>query len=192
MKKFVTLLTVFAGLAAASTEALAQQPGRPPDEAPAAKSLLAPLSAVELETLALGLVDTTMHTFIEGVRQKDMRVLGPITSLKFRKSYTPEQVNTAFQQFFATTIVGDPLAGKSPIFVKAPEITKAGLLAIEGFYELPDGLLLFQLALVREGMGWKLDGIAVKSQPYNAPSAKPAQADKPLKFKIPAGKMVDA
>ena len=127
-----------------------------------------------------------MRTFIEGIRQKDFRVLGSVASLNFRKIYTPEQVNEAFKAFFAVEITGDPLAGRSPVFLAAPAIGKDGRLAIQGMYELPDGLLLFQLAYVREGTGWKLDGLNVKSQPYNAPSAKPA-TEKPLKFRDPSG-----
>jgi hypothetical protein len=192
MKRIATLIALIAGLASTAPLAMADQPGQPPAPSPVAKPTLVPPSAAQLETLAIELSDVAMHVFVEGVRGRDLRGLGQIASLKFRKSYTPEQVNAAFKQFFATTVVGDPLAGKSPIFLKAPEINRGGALEVQGFYELPEGLLLFQLAYVREGTGWKLDGINVRSQPYNAPSANPASSEKPLKFKIPAGKMVDA
>ena len=191
MQKLTTILALLAGLAGASTCALAEtqaQPPAPPKQG--APALVAPAPA-DFEAISIELTDTAMRTFIEGIRQKDFRVLGSIASLNFRKSYTPEQVNEAFKAFFAVEITGDPLAGKSPVFLKAPAIGQDKRLSIQGMYELADGLLLFQLAYVREGTGWKLDGLNVKSQPYNAPSAKPA-TEKPLKFKIPAGKLVEA
>ncbi len=191
MKKLTTILALVAGLAGASTCVLAGTPAQPPAPPKQGDTALAAPAAADFETIAVELTDTAMRTFIEGIRQKDFRVLGSIASLNFRNSYTPEQVNEAFKAFFAVEITGDPLAGRSPVFLAAPAIGKDGRLAIQGMYELPDGLLLFQLAYVREGTGWKLDGLNVKSQPYNAPSAKPA-TEKPLKFKIPAGKMVEA
>lgn len=111
MQRIATLIALVAGLSSAAPAVRADQPPAP---APATRPVLFPPSAAELETLAIELADSSMQVFIEGVRQKDMRALGPITSLKFRKSYTPEQVNAAFKQFFTTTVVGEPLAGKSP------------------------------------------------------------------------------
>lgn len=191
MKKLNMILALVAGLAGVSTAALADTPAQPPAPPQQGATALAAPSAAELELVSVELADLVMHTFIEGIRQKDFRVLGSVASLNFRKTYTPEQVNAAFKAFFAVQVTGDPLAGKSPIFLAAPAIGPDKRLNIQGMYELADGLLLFQLAFVREGTGWKLDGLNVKSQPYNAPSAKPA-TEKPLKFKIPAGKMVEA
>ncbi len=166
MKKLTTILALVAG---SPVPRLPHAPTPPP-------------TPVSVE-----LADTVMRTFIEGIRQKDFRVLGSVASLNFRKSTPPEQVNEAFKAFFAVEITGDPLAGRSPVFLAAPAIGKDGRLAIQGMYELPDGLLLFQLAYVREGTGWKLDGLNVKSKPYNAPSAKPA-TEKPLKFRSQRGR----
>lgn len=191
MKKLTTILALVAGLAGASTASLADTPAQPPAPPQQGATALAALTAADLEAVSVELADTVMRTFIQGVRQKDFRVLGKVASLNFRKSYTPEQVNEAFKQFFTVEVTGDPLAGKSPVFMKAPAVGPDKRLGIEGMYELADGLLLFQLAFVREGTGWKLDGLNVKSRPYNAPAAKPA-TEKPLKFKIPAGKMVEA
>ncbi len=191
MKKLTTILALVAGLAGASSCVLAGTPAQPPAPPKQGDTALAAPAVAGFETIAVELTDTAMRTFIEGVRQKDFRVLGSIASLNFRKTYSPEQVNEAFKAFFAVEITGDPLAGRSPVFLAAPAIGQDKRLDIQGMYELPDGLLLFQLAYVREGTGWKLDGLNVKSQPYNAPTAKPA-TEKPLKFKIPAGKMVEA
>lgn len=192
MKNIATILALVAGLAGASTLSLADTPVQPPAPPSQAGPALAPPAAADLETVAVELADTAMRTFVEGIRQKDFRVLGSIASLNFRKSYSPEQVNEAFKQFFTVTITGDPLAGKSPIFLKAPAIGRDRRLEIEGLYELADGLLLFQLAYVREGTGWKLDGLNVRSKPYNTSTPNPASTEKPLKFKIPAGKLVEA
>ena len=184
MKTTIVVLALFAAIASSTPGLCAVNGSKTP-------TIAVPSSASELESLGVELSDSAMRLFVEGVRQKDLRTLGPMVSLKFKRTYTPDAVNAAFKQFFAVTVTGDPLAGKSPIFLKAPEITREGLLDVQGLYELPDGVLLFQLAFVREGSGWKLDGINVRSQPYDAPNAKPT-TQKPLKFKIPAGKMVEA
>ncbi|MEZ5922788.1 MAG: hypothetical protein R3D57_00215 [Hyphomicrobiaceae bacterium] len=192
MKTLVSLIALAAGIAVAvpvvGTASAANASQGLNTQSPA---MVRPAGA-QLETIAIELADTTMRVFLEGVRQKDFRVLGQVASLNFRKSYTPAQVNDAFKQFFAVTVTGDPLAGKSPIFVASPLINTAGALEVQGFYELPDGLLMFQLVHVREGTGWKLDGINVRSEPYTPPAANPASGAKPLKFKIPAGRMVEA
>lgn len=189
MKRIVSLIALAASLAGTASVALADQQSRPEQ---AARPVVTPPNAAQLETLAVELADGTMRAFIDGVRQKDLRSLGPVVSLRFRKTYTPEQVNEAFKQFFSVTVTGDPLAGKSPIFLTAPLINTAGGLEVQGFYEVGTGILMFQLVYIREGIGWKLDGINVRSEPIKAPAPSAAPAEKPLKFKIPAGRMVEA
>jgi hypothetical protein len=188
MTRIVTLVAFAACLLGAAPPALAN---RGTD----IERVVAGPTAEQLEALAVELADGTMRAFLDGIRKKDLRTLGPIASLRFRRTYTPEQVNEAFKQFFMVSVTGDPLAGRSPVFLAAPKINNAGGLEVQGLYDVGTGALIFQHVYVREGSGWKLDGLNVRSEPYNAPNASAPGADpakKPLKFKIPDGPLVDA
>lgn len=131
-------------------------------------------SQADIEQLAIDLTDKAMHAFVDGIRKGDFSGLRDIGSAHFKATYTVADINQAFRSFGATIVTGDPLADQTPVFLEEPAM-KDGLLAIQGLYELPDGLLLFELAFAPEQGDWALDGIDVRSQPVEGPSTSAVQ-----------------
>lgn len=129
---------------------------------------------VDLEDLATELTDKTMQLFVDAIRKGDFSDLRDNASAHFKASYTVADIKNAFQSFSATIVTGDPLEDATPVFLEPPAV-KDGLLDIQGLYELPDGLLIFDLAFASEAGDWKLDGLDVRSQPIEAPSTSAAQ-----------------
>lgn len=129
---------------------------------------------VDLEELATELTDKTMQVFVDAIRKGDFGGLRDTASAHFKATYTVADITKAFRSFGATIVTGDPLADATPVFLEPPAM-KDGLLDIQGLYELPDGLLIFNLAFAPEDGDWKLDGLDVRSQPIEGPSTSAAQ-----------------
>jgi hypothetical protein len=166
MRIFAPLIAVLLGLAGLA----------PSTATPAQAAEVAVAPEADLEAIATDLADQTMRVFVEGIRKRDFRELREIGSARFKAAYTPEAINTAFRSFTATIVTGDPLADQWPAFLDPPAMSD-GQLRMQGFYELPDGLLLFDLAFVSEAGDWQLDGIDVRSQPIEAPATSAAQQE---------------
>jgi hypothetical protein len=141
-----------------------------------AAELPAATRQIDLEELATDLTGKTMQVFVEAIRKGDFADLRDMASERFKAAYTVADISQAFQSFGATIVTGDPLADAMPVFLEPPAM-KDGLLAVQGLYELPDGLLLFDLAFAPEAGDWKLDGIDVRSQPIEGPSTSAATAE---------------
>ena len=129
---------------------------------------------VDLEEVATDLTDKVMHLFVDAIRTGDFTDLRDMGSKHFKATYSVADMAKAFRSFGATIVTGDPLEDAIPVFLEPPAM-KDGLLAVQGLYELPDGLLLFDLAFAPEAGDWKIDGIDVRSEPVQAPSTSAAQ-----------------
>lgn len=165
MRHAIALLAVL--LALAATRGFGPLPAR-------AAALVPGTEQADLEALATELTDKTMQVFVDAIRRGDFSGLRDAASAHFKATYTVADIKTAFQSFSATIVTGDPLEDASPVFLEPPAI-KDGLLDIQGLYELPDGLLIFNLAFAPEDGDWKLDGIDVRSLPVEGPSTSAAQ-----------------
>ena len=93
-------------------------------------------------------------------------------SPRFQKAYSVDQLDEAYKGLFRLSITGDPLAGKSPIFTKAPSIDANGNLVVDGFYTTAPSRISFHITYGLEGRAWKVLGLHVNIVPIGNPDVK--------------------
>lgn len=118
----------------------------------------------------VALADKSVRIFMESVSEKNMDVFWKHISLQFQKKYSSSDLDATFKDFYEVPITGDPLAGKSPIFVTRPIIDENNYLVLKGFYPTHPSRLSFHLTYVKEGFRWKVIGINASLNPIAPPA----------------------
>jgi hypothetical protein len=111
------------------------------------------------------LVHETMQVVIASIRAKDFKALHAHSASVLQKSVTVAAVNERMKGFFAVTVTGDPLAGRTPVFTSMPVVGKADQMQLDGHYDLGPNLLRFSLTYTPENGAWKLIGWNIKIDP---------------------------
>lgn len=117
------------------------------------------------------LADRSMRVFMASVREKSMQGLWNHVSPRFKEQFSVAQLDQVFKPFYNLAIVGDPLAGKSPIFAADPTIDANSNLIVEGYYTTSPLRVSFHLVFAMEGRTWKLVSINVSAKPTGTSSA---------------------
>jgi hypothetical protein len=118
----------------------------------------------------VALADKSFRLFMTSVREKSMHTFWKHISLQFQKKYSTSDLDTAFKDFYEVPITGDPLAGRSPIFMVPPNIDENDYLVVKGFYATRPSRLSFHLTYVKEGFSWKVIGINASVDPITPPA----------------------
>lgn len=118
----------------------------------------------------VALADKSFRLFMTSVREKSMHTFWKHISLQFQKKYSTSDLDTAFKDFYEVPITGDPLAGRSPIFMVPPNIDENDYLVVKGFYATRPSRLSFHLTFVKEGFSWKVIGINASVDPITPPA----------------------
>jgi hypothetical protein len=128
--------------------------------------------AVPSEDAVVSLADRSMRIFIASVREKSMQSFWEHVSQRFQSTYSVNKLDEAYKGLFSLSITGDPLAGKSPIFTKAPAIDGNGNMVVDGFYTTTPSRISFHITYGLEGRAWKVLGLFVNIAPVGKPDVK--------------------
>jgi hypothetical protein len=111
------------------------------------------------------LADRSMRVFMTSVREKSMQALWNHVSPRLREKFSVAQLDEVFKGFYGLSIIGDPLAAKSPIFTAGPMIDNNSNLVVDGYYTTSPSRVSFHLVFAMEGRTWKVVGINVNANP---------------------------
>jgi len=114
------------------------------------------------ETDALKKMATsTLLTFNQSVLKKDFNILYKDVARLWQDQTTPEELQKIFQVFIDKEVDIGGVADVDPVFSKASNIDKDGLLTLTGYYPTEPFQVNFELQYYFEGGQWKLIGINV-------------------------------
>lgn len=133
------------------------QPARPAQlPAPSATPVPDPLTVLKLLWGTMAAVDQANRT-------GNYSVLRDLGSASFQAGSNPTTLAAAFAPLRAQSIdLGDTLLA-TPIWTQPPAV-QAGQLRMSGSFPIRTAPVLFEAAFLWEG-GWRLHGLAVRSQP---------------------------
>lgn len=112
------------------------------------------------------LVRDNLLRFARSVNAKDFSGFHSHIALMWKNQSTVEYFNQAFKAFMDNNVNLVPVVEQlTPVLDEKPSLSKEGVLSLKGHYPTRPSRVLFELAFIDEGAGWKLVRTNVNIKP---------------------------
>ena len=146
--------------------------------------------AVPNQQAVLALVQNTTAVFAQSIKQNSMAPLHASVSQKFQQEYDVASLDQSFSPFYPLAPAIAELPNRVPEFVKAPMVNERSELVTQGRYVFSDGEYQFTYTYTYEGLGWKIVGINLQTEPY--PQQQVAQTKSSSTRAMQPGQVIEA